>query len=84
MHHVIETIVKRSAHLKWMEQGTVLLVRHGSHAYGTNTPASDEDFKGVAIPPKEYFLGATSVLNKQNLKLLIPMPSFMTSENFSI
>jgi predicted nucleotidyltransferase len=30
---------------------------HGSHAYGLNTPESDNDYKGVAIPPKEYFTG---------------------------
>lgn len=36
---------------------TIMLVRHGSHAYGTNTPESDEDFKGVCIPTKDHFLG---------------------------
>lgn len=54
--------------MKWMERGTVLLVRHGSHAYGTNTATSDEDFKGVAIPPKEYFLGATKRFEQAELK----------------
>jgi predicted nucleotidyltransferase len=29
----------------------------GSHLYGTNTPDSDTDTRGVFIPPKEYFLG---------------------------
>lgn len=29
----------------------------GSHLYGTNTPLSDEDLRGVFIPPKEYILG---------------------------
>ena len=57
-HPVIDIIVKKSPHLGWMETGTVLLVRHGSHAYGTNTETSDEDFKGVAIPTKEYFFGS--------------------------
>jgi predicted nucleotidyltransferase len=57
-HEVIEKIVKASPHLSWMADKTVLLVRHGSHAYGTNTPASDEDFKGITIPTKPYFLGA--------------------------
>lgn len=67
-HDVIDRIVKNSPHLSWIDQGTVLLVRHGSHAYGTNTATSDEDFKGVAIPPKEYFLGATKKFEQAELK----------------
>lgn len=67
-HEVLDKIVQRSPHLKWMEQGTVLLVRHGSHAYGTNVATSDEDFKGVAIPPKEYFLGSTKRFEQAELK----------------
>ncbi len=55
---VIPKIINNSPHLKWISDRTVLLVRHGSHAYGTSTPESDEDFKGIAIPPKEYFLGS--------------------------
>lgn len=41
----------------WLRGNTIFLTRHGSHAYGTNIPGSDEDFKGLAIPPPEYFLG---------------------------
>lgn len=29
----------------------------GSHLYGTSTPTSDEDIRGVFVPPKEYFIG---------------------------
>lgn len=29
----------------------------GSHLYGTNTPESDEDIRGIFIPSKEYFYG---------------------------
>ena len=43
--------------LPWLEAGTILLTKHGSHAYGTNLPTSDLDVKGVAVPPCEYFLG---------------------------
>jgi predicted nucleotidyltransferase len=46
-----------SGNLPWLRENTILLVTHGSHAYGLNTPTSDIDLKGVAIPPKAYFLG---------------------------
>lgn len=67
-HKVIETVIKRSPHLDWIKDGTVLLVRHGSHAYGTNTVTSDEDFKGVAIPTKKYFYGYTHRFEQAELK----------------
>jgi predicted nucleotidyltransferase len=67
-HPVLDIIVKKSPHLSWMEDRTVLLVRHGSHAYGTNTAASDEDFKGIAISPKKYFLGTMSRFEQADLK----------------
>lgn len=38
---------------------TILKVRHGSHAYGTNVATSDEDFKGVCVKPKEAYFGFT-------------------------
>jgi hypothetical protein len=46
-----------SGNLSWLKARTIYLTRHGSHAYGTNTPTSDMDCKGFAIPPREYFLG---------------------------
>ncbi len=36
---------------------TILLVLHGSHAYGMARPESDVDLRGIAIPPAEYFHG---------------------------
>ena len=39
------------------EQNTILLIRSGSHLYGTNTPESDEDYLGISIFPKEYYIG---------------------------
>lgn len=42
---------------EWLPARTIYLARHGSHAYGTALPTSDEDFRGIAIPPKAYFLG---------------------------
>lgn len=35
----------------------ILEVRCGSRAYGLDTPQSDEDTRGVCIPPKRYLLG---------------------------
>lgn len=40
-----------------VEQRTIFLARHGSHAYGLNRPDSDEDFKGICIKPKSAYLG---------------------------
>lgn len=43
--------------LTWLQDATILLVTHGSHAYGLSTPTSDLDIKGVCIPPPAYFHG---------------------------
>lgn len=43
--------------LKWLEERTILLAPTGSHAYGTATETSDHDYKGVCIPPVDYYLG---------------------------
>lgn len=43
--------------LKWLEQRTIFVTVHGSQCYGTSTPESDIDIKGLCIPPKEYFFG---------------------------
>lgn len=47
-----------------VEKRTILLVKHGSHAYGLNVPTSDEDFKGVCIKPKECYLGFTRTFDQ--------------------
>jgi hypothetical protein len=67
-NQLFDIIFKNSPHLKWVRQRTVLLVRHGSHAYGTNTESSDEDFKGIIIPPREYYLGTVNRLEQIELK----------------
>jgi predicted nucleotidyltransferase len=46
-----------NGNLTWLPARTCYLARHGSHAYGTSLPTSDEDFRGVAIAPREYYLG---------------------------
>ena len=54
---MIENIFKNQTSLPWLKERTMFLVRSGSHAYGTNIASSDEDLKGFAVPPKEYFTG---------------------------
>jgi predicted nucleotidyltransferase len=41
----------------WLAEHTLLLCRHGSHAYGTSTPESDEDFKGTCVPAAAHLHG---------------------------
>lgn len=38
----------------WLPVRTVLLVVHGSRAYGTARPDSDLDLRGVAVAPRRY------------------------------
>jgi predicted nucleotidyltransferase len=33
----------------------ILLGYSGSHAYGTNTPTSDIDYKGILVPPNRFY-----------------------------
>jgi len=40
-----------------IEDHTIFVTLHGSHAYGMSGPESDVDIKGVAVPPKSYFHG---------------------------
>jgi uncharacterized protein len=77
-HPIFDIIAKNSPHLKWAGDRTVLLVRHGSHAYGTNTATSDEDFKGLIIPPREYYLGTVHRLEQIELKA--PNPDLVIYE----
>lgn len=48
------------SNLKWLEERTIILAPTGSYAYGTNIETSDLDYKGVCIPPIEYYLGLES------------------------
>lgn len=52
----------------WMEQGLIILAPTGSHAYGTNVATSDLDYRGVCIPPVEYYLGMDTFKEYNNNK----------------
>lgn len=54
--------------LKWLRANTIFATLHGSHAYGTNTPTSDVDVKGIAIPPAEYYLGIRKAFEQAEFK----------------
>jgi predicted nucleotidyltransferase len=41
----------------WLERRTIFLTRAGSQAYGTALPTSDLDIRGIAVAPREYYLG---------------------------
>lgn len=41
-------------------QKVIYLVRSGSRAYGTNTPESDLDIRGICIPPAQYIAGLST------------------------
>lgn len=43
----------------WLGERTVYLTRHGSMAYGTSTPSSDLDLRGICVAPKHYYMGFT-------------------------
>lgn len=53
----------------WLDARTIYLARHGSHAYGTAISSSDEDFRGIAIPPKEYFFGYLTHFEQSEQKI---------------
>lgn len=54
--------------LKWLRERTFFLTKHGSHAYGTSTPSSDLDMKGIAIAPAEYYLGFVSSFEQAEVR----------------
>jgi uncharacterized protein len=67
-HVTLDIIAKESPHLSWIKDRTILVVRHGSVAYNTNIEGSDEDFKGVTIPPSKYFFGFNHFFEQAELK----------------
>lgn len=54
--------------LKWLKDSTILYVWAGSHAYGTNTESSDEDFRGVCVPPLYYRHGFLNKFEQATIK----------------
>lgn len=57
MNLTLPDLTKDRKDIDWLWPRTLFLTAHGSHAYGTNLPTSDRDYKGFCVPPKQYFLG---------------------------
>jgi predicted nucleotidyltransferase len=64
----LDQVFPYRGNLEWLHKGLILLVNHGSHAYGLNTPESDLDIKGIAVPPREYFLGFAATFEQAESK----------------
>ena len=58
---------------------TVFLSLAGSHAYGTNTPESDLDFRGIALEPKGAILGVHPFEQFES-KPTKPTPKFLLDQ----
>lgn len=52
---------KLTPHREMAERNKILVIRTGSHLYGTNTPSSDEDYSGIFIPDIEYVFGLKNI-----------------------
>lgn len=46
-----------NGNLKWLTKSTILFGLAGSRSYNLHSDESDFDYKGIAIPPREYFYG---------------------------
>ena len=68
MNDLLKKISKASPHLNWIENNAAFLTLHGSKAYGTNVASSDDDYKGICIPTRKYFLGSQHKFEQAELK----------------
>lgn len=50
-------LLYNKSNLKWLAERTLYVTKHGSLAYGTNTPESDIDLRGICVATKEHYLG---------------------------
>lgn len=79
---VFDQVMK--SNLPWLADGTIYVVRHGSHAYGTNTATSDLDVRGVAIPPAPYFHGFMNVFEQYQASAPVDLTLFDIRKFFNL
>lgn len=56
----------------------------GSHAYKTNHPDSDFDFRGVAVPSLDYYIGNGTFDNKQAIQGKVDQQNFEVRKFFKM
>jgi len=54
--------------IPWIVDNTIIFGKAGSHSYGLNSPESDFDFKGIAIPNREFFHGFIKRFEQEEIK----------------
>ena len=52
--------------IKFVEENLIFLALSGSHAYGLNNSDSDFDYRGITIPPIDYFLTAKNFEQRED------------------
>lgn len=58
----------------------ILRVRTGSHCHGTSMPDSDEDIRGIIVPPLDYFFGTKhfeQIENRESDQVFYSFPKFI-------
>ena len=63
------------SNLYWLKDNTIFLSIVGSQSYGLSTPQSDVDYKGIAIPPIQYFTGFQNRFEQAKAETLINQTS---------
>ncbi len=57
-----------TGNLTWLPERTIFLCKAGSQAYGTSTPESDLDLRGIAVAPRAYYLGVLNSFEQAEAK----------------
>jgi len=70
--------------IAWLKDRTLFLTNHGSFAYGTNVATSDRDYKGFAVPPKEYVLGYLNRFEQAEFKQDVDMVVYGVQKFFKL